>query len=82
MIGDMDRTSKNPKYPVTVNPGMFYTLLSRATSSEKVKIINFDESVIKCNVKAKEEMTRMRNESVLSCNHPLTELNDEKNLPP
>ena len=78
MIGDMDRTSKNPKYPVTVNPGMFYTLLSRATSSDKVKILNFDESVIKCNEKAKEEMTRMKNESVLSCNHPLRELNGEK----
>ena len=55
MTGDMDRTSKNPKYPTPVDPGMFYTLLSRATGSDKVKIVNFDESVVKCNKKAKTE---------------------------
>ena len=72
--GDMDRSCKTANYKTRVNPGMFYTLLSRATARNKVKILNFEEDVIKCNEKAKREMHRLRSESHLDCKHPLTEM--------
>lgn len=74
----MDRSCKTPNYKSSVDPGMFYTLLSRATSSDLVKIVNFTEDVVKCNYHAKNEMERLRTEEVLSCKHPLTELNGLK----
>ena len=72
--GDLDRSCKTPKYKAKIEPGLFYTLLSRATSSDKVRLVNFEENVIKCNEKAKIEMQRLRETSVLSCNHPLKEM--------
>ena len=61
--GDLDRSCKIPKYKANIEPGLFYTLLSQASSSDKVRLVNC-ENVVKCNKKAKT--------SVLSCNHPLT----------
>ena len=78
LTADMDRSTKNPKYQRKTDEGMFYTLLSRATTSDLVKIVNFTEDVIKCNKQAKQHMERLRTEEVLFCNHPVTELNGTK----
>ena len=74
MTGDMDRSCKTPNYKSKIEPGMFYTMLSRATASNRVKVVNFEEGVIKCNEKAKIEMHRLRSNSVLRCNHPIEKL--------
>ena len=78
MTGDMDRSCKTPNYKSKIEPGMFYTLLSRATASNRVRILNFEEGVIKCNEKAKTEMQRLRTNSILSCNHPIHNLTGNK----
>ena len=65
----MGRSCKTQNYKTKIK--LFYTLLSRATNRDKVKLVNFNENVIKCNDKAKEEMKRLGNTSVLTCKHPL-----------
>ena len=65
---------KTPNYKSSVDPGMFYTLLSRATSSDLVKIVNFTEDVVKCNYHAKNEMERLRKEALSKYNKKLREL--------
>ena len=71
---DLDCSCKTPKYKAKIEPGLFYTLLSRATSSDNIGLVNFEENVVKCNEKAKIEMQRLRETSILSCNHPLKEM--------
>ena len=55
LTGDMDRSIKNPKYQRKIDEVMFYTLLSRVTSSDAVKIVNFTitKDVIKFNKQTK-----------------------------
>ena len=72
LTGDMDRSIKNPKYQRKIDEVMFYTLLSRVTSSDVVKIVNFTEDVIKFNKQAKQEMERLKTEEVLFCKHLLS----------
>jgi hypothetical protein len=78
MTGDMDRSCKTPGYKSKVDSGMFYTLLSRATTRHKARLINFEKDVIKCNEKAKLEMHRLRTNSVLHCTHPIEDLSGNK----
>ena len=70
MKGDLDRsTGKGRGCPVA--PGLFYTLLSRAQSRDKVQLLNFTPDMIKVNEAAIIEMERMRSNCVFSWNHPL-----------
>ena len=78
MSGNLDQSTKSGKRITQVHQGMFYTLLSRAKSRDKVQLLNFDaEKHIKVNTKAIQEMERMRNECLLSFVHPLKEMNGE-----
>ena len=75
MQGDMNDATKGGKRSNSVAAGMFYTLLSRAKSRDKVQLLNFEEKHINVNTAAVQEMQRMRKECKLSCIHPLTEMN-------
>ena len=70
MLGDLDGTTDKGPNVCRIKPGQLYTLLSRAKSRDKIKLLNFDENhVLKkkfCNEKAREEMERMRSESVFT----------------
>ena len=70
--------NQKPKYQCKIDEGMFYTLLSRATNSDLVKIVNFTKDVIKRNKRAKQEMEQSTTEEVLFCNHLVTKLNGTK----
>ena len=74
LTGDMDRTTKTGKGKTPVNSGQFYTLLSRAKTRNKVKLKNFDETVIKVSRIVKKEMARMRKDRVFSWTHPLSQM--------
>ena len=78
MTGDMDRSCKTANYKCKVDEVMFYNMVSRAIASNRVRIINFERGVIKCNKKAKLEMHRLRTNSVLAVNHPINELTENK----
>ena len=78
MTGDMDRTTKSGKGIVPISSGMFYTLLSRAKSCDKVKIKNFKENVIKVADIVKEEMARLRKYRMFSWTHPVLNSVDSK----
>ena len=78
LSGDLDQTSRNAKRSVPISKGMLYTLLSRAKSRDKLQLLNFEERHIRVNKHAVREMRRMRNECVLSWNHPLTQLSGGK----
>ena len=71
MTGDMDRTKRSGKGTCPITSGMFYTLLSRAKTSDKVKILNFNIDCIKVSEIVKQEMERLRNDRILSWKHPL-----------
>jgi exonuclease III len=71
MTGDMNRATRSGKGCTPMFNGMFYTLLSRSKSSDKVKILNFDLDCIKVSEVVKIEMERLRNECILSWKHPL-----------
>jgi ATP-dependent DNA helicase PIF1 len=74
LTGDMDRTTKTGRGKTPVNSGQFYTLLSRARTRDKVKLKNFDKSVIKVSDLVKAEMARMRKDCVFSWKHPLLQM--------
>ena len=79
MTADFDRTSKTGKVDcVPVNPGAFYTALSRAKSRDKVQMKIFCPDHIKVNTLALDEMKRMRKEKVFSWQHPLREVTGNK----
>ena len=71
LTGDMDRTTKTGRGKTPINSGQFYTLVSRGTSSNCVKLKNFSENVIKVSDVVKTEMARMRKDCVFSWKHPL-----------
>lgn len=73
MMADIDQTSKSGKKGrAPINPGMMYTLLSRAKCRNHLKLLNFtDRSQIKINKAALDEMRRMRLETLLSYKHPI-----------
>ena len=77
MIGDMNRSCKTPNYKSVIDPGMFYTMLSRLPGSDRLKLDNF-EGVVKSNEKANMEMYRLRTTSVLPCTHPIEESSGNK----
>lgn len=59
----MDRiTDKGPNAAI-VNKCQFYNLLSRVKSRDKVKLLNFDPSPIRCNEHALVEIKRMKDKS-------------------
>ena len=75
-LGDLDQdTGPTKKKDAPCGPGMFYTMLSRGKSRDRIKLRNFKEEHIVVNDKALIEMERMRTESVLEYNHPLKEMN-------
>ena len=76
MLADLDQTSKSGKADrAPINPGMVYTLLSRAKCRSHLKLLNFKgRSQIKINKAALDEVKRMRKDSILSCEHPIKKL--------
>ena len=64
MTGDMDRTTKSGKGRTPMFNGMFYTLLSRAKTSDGVKILNFNRDCIKVSDIVIAEMERLRNNCI------------------
>ena len=72
MEADLDRSSINPNRLTPLNPGQFYTLLSRGKESGGTKLSNFHEDNIKVNKKALMEIERLRTESLLNPMHPLS----------
>ena len=78
--GDLDQTTRSVKGLAPVGQGLLYTLLSRATSSDKIHLLNFipDRHIV-VNLEAKEAMEEMRTNRMLSIVHPLEEMNS-KNL--
>ena len=77
MLAGKDQTSKTGKKGrAPINPGMMYTLLSRAKCRNHLKLLNFiGRSQIKVNKAALDEMRRMRTETVLSFEHPIKKMN-------
>ena len=76
--GDLDQTTRSGKGLAPVGQGLLYTLLSRATSSDKIHLQNFiPERHIVVNSEAKKAMEEMRKNKVLSLVHPLEEMNSE-----
>ena len=80
MKGDLDQTSQSGKGKAPVNPGQFYTLLSRAKSRDKIQLLNFDVSHIKVNQAALKEIERMRKESKFSWQHPLLKMSGNNKM--
>ena len=83
MKGDLNRStgkksSTGKEYKQPISQGQFYTLLSRAKSSDKVLLLNFEPEHIKVNEPALEEMEQMREESLFSWQHPLTKMSGSK----
>ena len=76
MIADFQKT---PGYK-TIPQGLAYTMLSRATSSKNLKLLNFTPSSITVNESALLEINRMRSESLFNCDNPLDHLKSETNL--
>ncbi|KAK3086403.1 hypothetical protein FSP39_017935 [Pinctada imbricata] len=70
MIADFPRLTKSPP-----PQGLAYTMISRATSRQGIKLVNFNMKDIKVNKNASEEMTRMKTESILNSTNLLIEKN-------
>ena len=75
MTGDLNRETRGGKYLCPIMKGQAYTLLSRSSKRDKIRILNFDESKIKHNDKALEEMECMQRDRPFVFVHPL------KNIP-
>ena len=74
--GDLDQTTRSGKGLAPVGPGLLYTCLSRATSSDKIHLLNFiPNRHVVVNSEAKKEMKEMRTNKVLSIPHPLEQMN-------
>ena len=83
MKGDLNQSTdkysrSGEEYKAPIGPGLLYTLLSRAKSRDKVKLLNFKPDHIKVNEAALEEINRMRLESKFSWQHPLIQMSDSK----
>jgi len=76
MLADLDQTTKSGKINrAPINPGMVYTLLSRAKCRSHLKLLNFKgRSQIKVNKAALDEIRRMRKDATLSYDHPITKI--------
>ena len=76
--GDLDQSTRSGKGLAPVGPGLLYTCLSRATSSEKIHLLIFNaEKHVVVNKKAKIAMQEMRTNKVLPIIHPLEEVEDK-----
>ena len=76
--GDLDQSTRSGKGSAPVGSGLLYTFLSRATSSERIHLLNFKpEKHIVVNHKAKKAMEEMRANKALSIVHPLEEMQDQ-----
>ena len=60
--------------------GQAYTMISRATARKGIKLINFTADVIKVNENACLELQRMRKESLLNCENPISDYSDNTNI--
>ena len=80
MTGDMDHTIRSGKGTCPIISGMFYTLLSRAKTSDKVKILNFNIDCIKVSEIVKKEMERLRSDRILSWKHPLLSMGNVESI--
>ena len=49
MTGNLDQTSTNKNRKAPVSDGMLYTMLSRAESRNRLKVLNFFENQLKVN---------------------------------
>ena len=74
IVGDLHYATDKGPNAVSVNRGQVFTLLSRATSPGKSKLINFKQKRINWNHEAKKEIERMRKESRFVWKHQLTEI--------
>ena len=80
MTGDLDQTSRNKNRKAPVSDGMLYTMLSRAKSCDRLKVLKFFENQIKMNKDAVLEMERMREKCALDCTHPLVQMHNSINI--
>ena len=78
MTGDLNRETRGGKYLCPIMKGQAYTLLSRASKRDKIRILNFDESKIKHNDKALEEMECMQRDRPFVFVHPLENITGNK----
>ena len=69
MKGDIDRSTLTNRL-VPIAQSQIYTLLSRAKSRDKVKILYFKPSYIKSNEEVLKEMSRIRAKAMFSLKHP------------
>ena len=75
IVADMTK----PTNMRAVSQGLIYTMLSRAKSSDGVRIVNFNPDFIKVNKAALTEMTRMKAERFLQWKTPVEELRECNN---
>ncbi|XP_066913784.1 uncharacterized protein [Clytia hemisphaerica] len=70
--GNLDQSTRSGKGLTPVGPGLLYTLLSRATSSNNIHLLNFkpDKHIV-VNNKALKAMEEMRSNKALLLTHPL-----------
>ena len=80
MTGDLDQTSRNKNWKAPVCDGMLYTMLSRAKSCDRHKVLHFFENQIKVNSDAVLEMERMGEKCVLDCTRPLVQMHNSINI--
>ena len=80
MTGDLDDSTRNPnkKIPRHFLTSLVYTLLSRATRMDAIRILNFNKDLIVHNEKALVEMERLRKDSPFIFEHPLQKLKGMK----
>lgn len=69
MKGDIDRSTLTNRL-VPIAQSQIYTLLSRAKSRDKVRILYFKPSYIKSNEEVLKEMSRIRARAMFSLKHP------------
>ena len=62
-VGDLDCAIDKGPNAAVVNKSQFQTLLSRVKSCDKVKLLNFDLSHIRCNEHALAEMEQVKHKS-------------------
>ena len=74
---DQSTKSNNPSKKAPVEQGSFYTTLSRVTTQDGLKLVNFHEDHIRVNEAALHEIARMRKERPLNVAHPVNSLSGE-----
>ena len=73
LVVDFNRSTQSGRGKAPINDGQAYTALSRGKESKKTKIYNFDPSIIRASDAVKEEMSRLRQTSLLASiwQHPI-----------